>query len=314
MTGILTNIKGIVKAEELINKFPKVSDAAYGDLVCLDGNGWKYLLKKITPAVAYGILTQGKAKSEELETELAKMLPAEKIDMKVYEAVRYDAAKKVVMSKMSAAMKKSIAEKNVKAFAVVEEKAKVAAKDTFELHGFYLGMDWEDMKTVLAYHFPDLEIKEMRDGKSNDDDFIIDLPNQRSPFCYASAKDKKVYKFNFGKKMLKKWYSYDVQTFREWAHAYSRENKIDMKYKEIEKEATVTEPMDWSRSYRVWFHQESYQYKHNTKEYRLTYFGEEKDFTVHGGLGGALIKEAAEPQFRYVRGDPGSLRASIEND
>ena len=317
LTKILTNhIGGGKNVAKLIDGFPKVSDVAYGELICLDDIGWKwkYLLKKITPAVAYGILTQGKAKSEELETELAKMLPAEKIDMKVYEAVRYDAAKKVVMSKMSAAMKKSIAEKNVKAFAVVEEKAKVAAKDTFELHGFYLGMDWEDMKTVLAHHFPDLEIKEMRDGKSNDDDSIIDLPNQRSPFCYASAKDKKVYKFNFGKKMLKKWYPYDVQTFREWAHAYSRENKIDMKYKEIEKEATVTEPMDWSRSYRVWFHQESYQYKHNTKEYRLTYFGEEKDFTVHGGLGGALIKEAAAPQFRYVRGDPGSLRASIEND
>ena len=308
------NSGDIQQATQLVERFPKISDVAYGVLVCLDGMGWKYLLKNITPEIAYVILTQRKAKSEELETELAKMLPAEKIDMKVYEAVRCDAAQKAVVAKMSADMKKSISEKNSKAFALVEEKAKAAAKETFELHGFYLGMDWEDMKTVLAHHFPDLEIKEMRDGESNDDAYIIDLPNQRAPFCYASAKDKKVYKFNFGKKLLKKWYSYDVQTFREWAKAYSRENKIDMRYKEIEKEATVTEPMDWSRSYRVWFHQESYQYKHNTKEYRLTYFGEEKDFTVHGGLGGALIKEAAAPQFRYVRGDPGSLRAAIEND
>ena len=64
----------------------------------------------------------------------------------------------------------------------------------------------------------------------------------------------------------------------------------------------------------VWFHQESYQYKHNTKEYRLTYFGEEKDFTFEGGIGGAIIKEMAAPRFRYVRGDPGSLRATIEHD
>ena len=301
-------------ASKLIQSFPKVSDAAYGVLACLDGMGWKHFINKITPDVAYRILIHGKAKSEELETELANLLSADKVDMKVYDATRCDAAKKAVLTKMSAEMKKQIAEKNIKAFAVVEEKAKVAAKDTFELHGFYLGMTWEDMKTVLSHHFPDLEIKEMRDGKSDDADYIIDLPDQRSPFCYASANDRKVYQFNFGKKILKKWYQYDVQTFREWARAYSRENKIDMKYKEIEKEATVTEPMDWSRSYRVWFHQESYQYKHNTKEYRLTYFGEEKDFTVHGGLGGAVIKEAAAPQFRYVRGDPGSLRARIEND
>ena len=113
--------------------------------------------------------------------------------------------------------------------------------------------------------------------------------------------------------MLKKWYKYDVQTYMEWAHAYERENKIDMKFKLVEKDTTVYEP-DMSRSYRVWFHQESYQYKHNTKEYRLTYFGEEKDFTFEGGIGGAIIKEMAAPRFRYVRGDPGSLRAVIERD
>jgi len=245
---------------------------------------------------------------------LVKKLPQLKVDMKVFASVKTDAGKKAVITAMPEEVKKVARETEEKAFAAVLEKAKIAAKDTFELQGFYLGMDWDDMKVVLAHHFPELEIKEGRDGESKDADYIINLPNQRSPFCYASVKNKKIYQFNFGKKMLRKWYSYDVQDFREWARAYSRENKIDMKYKQIEKEATVTEPMDWSISYRVWFHQESYQYKHNTKEYRLTYFGEEKDFTVHGGLGGALIKEAAAPQFRYVRGDPGSLRATIEND
>ena len=246
--------------------------------------------------------------------ELVKILPGDKVDMKVYEAVSDDGTKKAVMTKMSSDMKKAISEKNVKAFSVVAEKAKAAAKETFELQGFYLGMDLEDVKIVLAHHFPDYEITEKRDGESEDDDYLICLANQRAPFCYASPKDKKVFQFNFGKKMLKKWYRYDVQSFSEWARAYSRENKIDMRYKEIEKEADVTEPMDLSRSYKVWFHQESYQYKHNTKEYRLTYFGEQRDFTVHGGLGGSLIKQAAASQFRYVRGDPGSLRAAIEND
>ncbi len=304
----------IKQATKLVERFPQISDAAYGILVCQNGMGWKYLLKKITPEVAYRILAERKIVSEGLEAELAKMLPAEKIDMKIYESVHSDAAQKIIIAKMSADMKKSVAEKNIKAFTLVEEKAKAAAKETFELQGFYLGMDWEDMKTVLAHHFPDLEIKEERDGESNDDDYIIVLPNQRSPFCYASANNKKVYQFNFGKKILKKWYVYDAQTFRDWAYTYSRESKIDMKYMQIQKEAEVHDSMDLSRSYRVWFHQESYQYKHNAKGYRLTYFGEEKDFTGYGGLGGALIKEKAASQFRYVRGDPGSLRAEIDND
>ena len=86
-----------------------------------------------------------------------------------------------------------------------------------------------------------------------------------------------------------------------------------MKFKLIDKDTTVYE-LDMSRSYNVWFHQVSYQYKHNTKEYRLTYFGEEKDYTFHGGIGGAIIKGMAAKDFRYVRGDPGSLRAKIERD
>ncbi len=69
-----------------------------------------------------------------------------------------------------------------------------------------------------------------------------------------------------------------------------------------------------STSYTVWFHQESYQYKHNAKKCRLIYFGEEEDFTFEGGIGGAVIKELAAPKFRYIRGDPGSLRVLIERD
>jgi len=200
-----------------------------------------------------------------------------------------------------------------KAFKDICTKAKDASKNTFELDGFYLGMTFDDMKVVFSHHFPSLQIKEAIDGEGKDADHVIYVPGQRSPFCYASVSDKKVYQFNFGKKLLKKWYQYDVQTPMEWAHAYERETKIDMKYKSVEKDTTVYEP-GGSDSYRVWFHQESYQYKHNTKEYRLTYFGEEKDFTFEGGLGGAIIKELAAPRFRYVRGDPGSLRARIERD
>ncbi len=302
-----------MKVKKILAELP-LSESEIGTVMCIIPSAWRYLIDRVTAECAYNILLQGKVNSAEMEVALVKKLPQSKVDMKVFTSVKTDAGKKAVMTAMPEGVKNIARETEEKAFAAVLEKAKIAAKDTFELHGFYLGMDWDDMKVVLAHHFPELEIKEGRDGESRDADYVIHLSNPRAPFCYASAKDKKIYQFNFGKKMLRKWYSYDVQDFREWARAYSRENKIDMKYKQIEKEADVTEPMDWSISYRVWFHQESYQYKHNTKEYRLTYFGEEKDFTGHGGLGGSIIKAAAASQFRYVRGDPGSLRAVIEND
>ena len=301
------------KVKTIMGRLPKLSDDTLAELICLDAISWKYFMGAVTGDVAYKVLTLGKAKSDKLEEELVKKLPTDKLDMNVYNGVKTDAGKKAVLAAMPAELRKTAQESSEKSFASVLEKAKAAAKETFELHGFYLGMDWADMKQVLSHHFPDYTITENRDGDKKDSDFVVFIPKQKTPFCYASAKDKKVYQFNFGKAMLKKWYKYDVQTDMEWVHAYERETRIDMKFKMIEKETTVYE-MDMSRSYRVWFHQESYQYKHNTKEYRLTYFGEEKDFTFEGGIGGAIIKEMAAPRFRYVRGDPGSLRATVEND
>lgn len=302
------------KATKLMGQVPKLSDDILTALVCLDDSSWTYFIQSVTADVAYKVLTLGKAKSAELEEALVKKLPADRVDMNVYNGVTTDSGKKAVFAAMPAELKKSAQEAAEKAFAAVLEKARVAAKETFELNGFYLGMDFDDMKQVLSHHFPDFTIKEARDGEEKDADYVVYVPKQSTPFCYASAKDKKVYQFNFGKVILKKWYKYDVQTSMEWARAYSRENKIEMKYKEITKETTVYEPMDLSRSYKVWFHQEAYQYKHNTKEYRLIYFGEEKDFTFHGGLGGALIKERAARAFRYIRADEGTLRACIERD
>lgn len=302
------------KANALVKKFPKFDDATVAALICSDATSWAYFIDSVSADVAYKVLSGGKAKSAELELSLVKKLPKQKIDMAVYNGVKYDDTKKAVNAAMPPELKKQAAEAAEKAYAAIVEKAKNAAKETFELDGFYLGMSFDDMKVVFAHHFPDWQIKETVDGEGKDADFVIYVPGQKSPFCYADCGDKKVYQFNFGKKVLKKWYKYDVQNYAEWVGAYNREQKIDMQYKMVEKETTVYEPMDMSRSYRVWFYQHSYQYKHNTKEYRLTYFGDEKDFTIHGGIGGALIKEQAAPKFRYVRGDPGSLRAKIERD
>lgn len=300
-------------AKKLVKDLPKMNDDTVVNLLCRDGTIWRQIMGLVNDEIAYKALASGRSKSEALEVELVKKLPRERLDMNVYNGVRFGLSRKAVNDNMPPEVKKEAAEALEKAFAAVQEKAQVAAKETFELEGFYLGMPFDDVKVVLAHHFPDYEVSETRDGTEKNADYIIDLPNQQSPFCYASAKDKKVYQFNFGKKMLKKWYNYDVQTYMEWALAYAEETKIDMKLKFVQKDTEVYE-QDMSRSYKVWFNQESYQYKHNTKEYRLTYFGEEKDLTLHDGLAGAIIKELAAKDFRYVRGDPGSLRVRVERD
>ena len=66
----------------------------------------------------------------------------------------------------------------------------------------------------------------------------------------------------------------------------------------------------------AWYHQETYQYKHNAKEYRLTYFGEETyggdrtPFAEHKRRYYSVI----DWRVRYIRDDPGTLRAVIERD
>lgn len=296
---------------KLLAGFPHLSDSAIIELACCDD--WDYLMDKVTADIAYEILTQGRAACDKHEIALVKRLPPERVDLKILAGVKTDAGKKAVMAAMPANVRKAAQEITEKAFAAVMAKAKEASKETFEMQGFYLGMDWEDMKVVLAHHFPDYEITEKRDGNESDSAHVVYISKQKTPFCFASAKDKKVYRFNFGKQVLKMWYKYDVQGYREWARMYSRENKIDMKYKMIDEEVDIPE-RDLSQFYKVWFHQESYQYKHNAKEYRLTYFGEEKDFTAHGGIGGAVIKAMAAQALRDIRDDPGTLRAAIEKD
>ena len=197
-----------------------------------------------------------------------------------------------------------------KAYALVLEKAKATAKDTFELGGFYLGMTYDDMKVVFAHHFPDFEIVE---GKDNDGDPTFRVSYQTRPFCYVNAKTGKVYQFNFGKKILQKWYKYDTQTYMEWAGLYEKETKSKMIYKMLQKDTDVYDK--WSqRSYRVWLHQETYTHKNNAKGFALTYFGEPKLGSLHSGVAGSILQEAAQKDFRYSSADAGTLRVEYSGD
>ena len=254
-------------------------------------------------------LMNGNVTDKDLQLALIKNIEDGTADVKLYDGIKNPVIQKAIFAKLSKEARIEIRSRSKAECEKLIADANGKGAETFELAGFYLGMNIDDAEKLVGYHFPDFLTTRKNDS---DGGRVLYVSYQKTPFCYAD-KTGKVYQLNFGKTMLKKWYKYDVQTFMEWVHAYEREVKIDMKFKILEKDTTVYE-MDMSRSYKVWFHQESYQYRHNTKGYRLTYFGEEKDFTVEGGIGGAIIKEMAAPRFRYVRGDPGMLRATIEND
>ena len=252
------------------------------------------------------ILSSGKLKDEKQMLKFLDKLESGDADEKLYASVKDAKIKKVVFGKLAPELRAKVREADKAKCEKLIADAKAKGKDTFELGGFYLGMPFSDVDLLVGYYFPEWS----NATGSDDGDQLLWVPQQDRPFCRAD-KSGKVYQLNFGKKFLKKWYNYDVQTFVEWAHKYSAETGVDMRFKMINKDTEV-EILD--DTYKVWFHQETYQYKHNTKEYRLTYFGEEKDYTFHGGISAALIKEAAKMKFRYVRGDPGSLRAEIERD
>ena len=187
--------------------------------------------------------------------------------------------------------------------------AKSKSVETFELGGFYLGMAFDDVGKLVAYYYPEWKLLSKRD---DDGDYVLYVPNQNSPLCFAD-KNGTVYQFNFGKKMLKKWYGFDVQTPEEWVRAFSRQHKIDMRYTRIEKTVNATYGFETIGS--AFFHQETWQYKYNSKGYRITYFGKRETANFSGDMiRKGLVDDAVRAQTRYMSADEGTLRAAKEED
>ncbi len=302
----------VKKAEEIVKGFPKLEDAVLEEVICSDETSWRHFINAVSEDMAYRVLAGGKAKSDELEVELAKKLPGTRIDMPVYTGARSSAAKAELEKNMTTGTKIAVAMSAKNAYNAVCEKAAEAAKNTFVLDGFYLGMDIKDAKTVLRWLFRDLAVKEGEDGRGDDADFVIKVAGQKSPFCYARKSDGKVYQFNFGKDLLTKWYDFDVQTYIEWAVEYGSRTGFDMRPDPVSDDTSVAES-DGSATHTVYFTQEAYRYKNNKQHYRVSYFGKSEMTTGHSGLGDAALKAEAAADFRYIGGDQGSLRVQVWN-
>ena len=187
-------------------------------------------------------------------------------------------ASKVCNSNTQAALAK-IATIDIKKFeedqvANILSKAKDKGNSTFVLKGFYLGMSIVDANMLLRHYFPESRITIVSDSETNGRNIEIDPAKSSMAkkgeatdmyFCQAD-KNGKVYRLNFNRKILKKWFMYDVQTYREWAARFGRQYNCDFRGYRPKREIS-------SGSVFMTVSQEAYRYKNNLKDYAVTYFG-----------------------------------------
>ena len=255
------------------------------------------------------LLGSGKIDERAAESHV-KALSDGEATVAMYNAAKSKALKELIFEKLSADDRKAVRQGSTAKCKKLIADAKGKASETFELGGFYLGMDIEDANLLIGYYFPDWSTGETVDSDEKDIR-VVYVPQQNRPFCRAD-KDGKVWQFNFGKSILKKFYKYDVQNEREWAKAYSKEHGIDMKYVYLNEETTVADvsgSFDVS-TYKAWLNQNTWQWKNNAKGYRLIYFAEPKIETAHGNI----VRKQASYQFRFVSADAGTLRVTVDKD
>ena len=227
--------------------------------------------------------------------------------VELYDSTTNSSLKKIVFEKMNQDGKKAIRNRNREYCEKIISAAREKGKETFELGGFYLGMNIADVDKLVGYYCPEWSNSE---GYVDDDKTVRGLfvPQQKGAFCRAD-KDGKVFEFNFGKNFLKNFYKFDVQNEREWAAAYSRKEGVDLRHVYLNEDVEVVDYNDPGIPYHALYSQDTYTYKNNSKDYRITYFGEEK---ISAGNG--IVKQAARGQMRYVGGQQGMLRVRIERD
>ena len=252
------------------------------------------------------LLSEGKLE-EKQALKIVDDLKDDQATIAMYDAAKQRAVQSALFAKLKAADRASVRARNrgecEKKIATAKEKG----KETFELGGFYLGMNISDVDELVGYYCPEW---------SNSEDYVDDdktlrglwVPQQKGAFCRA-GKDGKVFEFNFGKNFLKNFYKFDVQNEREWAAAYSRKEGVDLRYVHLNEDVKVVDYNDPGVPYHALYSQDTYTYKNNSKDYRVTYFGEQKI-----AAGNGIVKQAARGQMQYVGGQQGMLRVRIEKD
>lgn len=164
-----------------------------------------------------------------------------------------------------------------KTVVALQKRAEGMRDSTFELKGFYLGMPIADAKKLVEYYLPGVKAVITKDNNlelNPKPKKFLDSDRNSDPqemyFCQAD-KLGKVWRLNFDKRFLKKWFSYDVQDWHEWASEYGREFKFDFR--------KITVKRDVSNDhYQIYlnYSQPAYRYRHNKKGFVVSYYGKMK--------------------------------------
>ena len=165
-----------------------------------------------------------------------------------------------------------------KSVIAIQKRGEGMRNSTFELKGFYLGMPITDARTLVKYYLPNAKVVITKDNNLEIDPKprkeFLEIGRTADPqemyFCQAD-KLGKVWRLNFDKRFLKKWFSYDVQDWHEWASEYGREFKFDFR--------KITVKRDVSNDhYQIYlnYSQPAYRYRHNKKGFVVSYYGKMK--------------------------------------
>ena len=178
----------------------------------------------------------------------------------------------------------------------------------FQLKGFCLGMPILEAQTLAKKWLPDSQVVvttnnciEIDVTTHKLDVGLFEATIQPMYFCQADSSGK-VYRFNFDKRFLKKWFRYNVQTYQEWAHEFGREHDCDFRYVAIEKKRDVGEAFPFTVK------QDSWQYRNGLQEYKVTYFGEKNVYDPTNG------QDASPADVGFASAMNGSWGGFPDND
>ena len=271
----------IRQANSVVDKLPKQMSATVLEQVLTQvGSSYagEYLIDRVSPESAYRLLVSQKLRSPYLDAAMAKKIDQNKIDINLYDSARHDLVRKALASRAPSSVQPLIQKRKEEAVAGLLQKAKVQRETTFELNGFYLGMPIKDAKKLVEYYLPDvkavitkdnnLELNPKPKKKFLDSDHNSDP--QEMYFCQADNLGK-VWRLNFDKRFLKKWFSYDVQDWHEWVSEYGREFKFDFRKITVKREVS-------NDHYQIYlnYSQPAYRYRHNKKGFVVSYYGKMK--------------------------------------
>ena len=257
--------------------------------------GYRYLIKYASADMLLKLMKTGALKTPGLQISAIRKIDPNSLDMALYNSIKNDDVRKVMMARMPESVKKDAEKANA---AVIDELLlKAKNSGAFNLKGFYVGMPIADAKRLVSYYLPGSRVVITKDNNI-EIDVVHGGESDVTPMYFCRAgKDGLVNLLNFDRKrFLNKWFSYDVQNYEEWAAAFGRDNGCDFREKIIKGGKDLGS---------VWIKvsQEAYQYKNNMKGCVLTYFGE-KTVVDPNGEGNVMTEllESNSNEEAYRRG------------